>query len=175
MKKLSLFFAFCIFAATFIVMAISSISCDKQCHNKLKGKDIPSLSDTGYNTCNAIFYNYSLVTESAKEAEHYNGQNVKVCGWFMQSNSVCLVALTDNPNFAGEDDMVSDGTYEIIYCNFSNQPTLFPNADSVDLTKRCYVTGTLQMVDLPAGEGRKASPCQSYIPQINVTDLYYEE
>ncbi len=175
MKKLSLFFAFCIFAATFIVMAISSISCDKQCHNKLKGKDIPSLSDTGYNTCNAIFYNYSLVTESSKEAEHYNGQNVKVCGWFMQSNSVCLVALTDNPNFAGEDDMVSDGTYEIIYCNFSNQPTLFPNADSVDLTKRCYVTGTLQMVDLPAGEGRKASPCQSYIPQINVTDLYYEE
>ncbi len=69
--------------AIIVVMAISSISCDKQCHNKLKGKDIPSLSDTGYNTCNAIFYNYSLVTESAKEAEHYNGQNVKVCGWFM--------------------------------------------------------------------------------------------
>ena len=175
MKKLSLFFAFCIFAATFIVMAISSISCDKQCHNKLKGKDIPSLSDTGYNTCNAIFYNYSLVTESAKEAEHYNGQNVKVCGWFMQPNSVCLVALTDNPNWAAEDYTDYDGTYETIYCDFSCNPTLFPNADSVDLTKKCYVTGTLQMVDLPAGEGRKESPCQSYIPQINVTDLYYEE
>ena len=152
MKKVSLLFALCIFAATFIVIAISSISCDKQCHNKWKDKDIPSLSDTGYNTCNAIFYNYSLVTESANEAEHYNGQNVKVCGWFMQPNSVCLVALTD-----------------------SNLPTLFPNVDSVDLTKKCYVTGTLQMVDLPTGEGRKTSPCQSYMPQINVTDLYYEE
>jgi hypothetical protein len=158
-----------------IVMVIPLISCHKQCHNRWENTEMPTLSDTGYNTCNAIFYNYSLVTESANEAELYNGQIVKVCGWFMHSNSVYRIAITDNPNFAGEDDIVYDETYKTIYCNFSNNPMLFPNVDSVDLTKKCYVTGTLQMVDLPTGEGRKTSPCQSYMPQINVTDLYYEE
>lgn len=158
-----------------IVIAISFISCDKPCHNKWKDKDIPSLSDTGYNTCNVIFYNYSLVTESASEVEHYNGQTVKVCGWFMRPNSIGSAAITDNPDCAGKDYLDYDGTYETIYCDFSNQPALFPNADSVDLTKKCYVTGTLQMVDLPTGEGRKTSHCQSYIPRINVTDLYYEK
>ena len=158
-----------------IVIIISAISCDKQCHNKWKDTDIPALSDTGYNTCNAIFYNYSLVTESANEAEHYNGQNVKVCGWFMQPNSVCLVALTDNPNYAGEDYMDDDGAYETIYCDFSHNPALFPNADNVDLTKKCYVIGTILMVDLPTGEGRKSSHCQVYTPHIIVADLYYEE
>ena len=162
-----------------IVIAIFSISCHKQCYNKLKNTDIPTLSDTGYNTCNAIFYNYSLVTESANETEHYDGQNVKICGWFMHPNGICHVALTDNPNWAGKDyinyDMDYDGTYETIYCNFSYQPTLFPNADSVDLTKKCYVIGKLHMIQLPTGEGRNISQCLFYDPEINVTDLYFEE
>ena len=173
MKKFSFIISVMLFAC------FSLLSCDKQCHNRWKDKDIPSLSDTSYNTCNAIFYNYSLLTESANEAEHYNGQTVKVSGWFMRPNSIGCAAITDNPDCAGKDYMDYDGTYETIYCNFLNQMTLFPNADSVDLTKRCYVTGTLQMVNLPVGEvmggGRKTSHCQSYIPRINVTDLYYEE
>ena len=152
-----------------LLLILMFVACDKQCHHKWADSEIPPLSDTGYNSCKAVVYNYSFVTESVNKIENFIVPKVKVCGWLMRSDDIYLVGLTDNPSFAGADYLFDNDT-EILYCNFGDEPTLFPNMDSIDITKKCYVTGELHLENLPT-----MSECQQFIPKIYVKDLYFEE
>ena len=75
-----------------LMIAIFFVSCEKQCHNKWKDKDIPPLSETGYNTCKAIKYNYSF----------FEGPGPRCDGAASEKPLLLCVGRTDERNPLGD-------------------------------------------------------------------------
>ena len=133
--------------------------------------DRPALSDTGYNTCKAILYNFSAYDkkdgESVMQAE---AKPIKVCGYIhtrTNPDQISLtladepVALNPNPNIQLNMDRL--GIPDSIMATIA-----------IDATKKFYITGYLGFEEHPY-HGTNFNNCRKWIPYIaNTIDYHFE-
>ena len=165
MKKLSLFFAFCIFAATFVVCAILLESCEKKNCQGLVHANPPVLSDTGYNTCEAIYYNYNMYMghgEGQEMIEQMYLSEIKAYGYihtyvYPERNYYTLADIPQQSEERPEIELQIDHLWVL-------------DPIEIDDTKKYYVTGIMGFTY----HGHNES-CMTFIPKILRIDSCYHE
>lgn len=104
------------------------------CQQPFTPEEIPELTADGYNTCEAIYKNYTYLI-CGSEANYpywsHEGDTIKVCGYIYKGwNGNHLVPLFDSPdNQIGQHYLYIDmaGTF----------------SDDFDISRKCYVKGML--------------------------------
>ena len=150
-----------------LMIAIFFVSCEKQCHYKWKDKDIPPLSETGYNTCKAIKYNYSFFQgQDNKIMNQLYRDTIRVCGWFdKRSWENGEWFLTDDPEYAVQSigNQLPEISVRLDYYS-----GYIP--DTVDISRQCYVTGLLSFDSFPTNGGS----CTHVYPVIVEYTYFFE-
>ncbi|MBR3578109.1 MAG: hypothetical protein IKN98_04955 [Bacteroidales bacterium] len=169
MKKTSLFFKLCICSATLVVGAILLVSCHKKNCQGLVYENPPVLSDTGYNTCKAIYYNFYMyegIGEGHEVVYQVEGSRLKVYGYIYtyRNPEGNYYALADSPQQSDEHpdiELKIDGKG-------------FFDTIEVDRTKKYYVTGTMGFNYHPY-HGDDFGACMTFSPTISSIHEYNME
>ncbi|MBP5649807.1 MAG: hypothetical protein J6X01_01875 [Bacteroidales bacterium] len=169
MKKTSLLLALCISAATFVICVILLESCKKKECYGLVHANPPALSDTGYNSCEAIYYNYNMYMghgEGQEMIEQMYFSKIKVYGYIYtyRNPEGNYYALADNPQQSDEHPEIG---LEI------NGKGFFDSIE-IDATKKYYVTGIMGFIEHPY-HGDNFGACLTFIPKILRIDSCYHE
>ncbi len=127
----------------------------------------PALSNTGYNSCQSIIYNYSTYqgyevgVERAKQTEF---DTIKVCGYFLVHIDPDRTWYTFSDAKLSESS--SENTLDIFYCQGLDSTEIFTE-------KKYYLTAVLSYRYKSHGDNEGA--CAKFIPQIGkIVDYYYE-
>ena len=158
-----------IISITMLVIGILTlIGCnEKSCNpRQFSPKETPALVD-GYNTCEAIVKNFSYNRcqgENELLYKSHEGDTIRICGYIYEywdgGNDFLLF---DNPD---------NGTNHRYGVSIS-----YRLPDSVDISKRCFITGRLgfNLLTLGGGYLEPWQPWGSMAPVINnVQDIYFE-
>lgn len=139
----------------------------KSCNPRpFRPKEIPALVD-GYNTCEAIVKNFSYNRCQGEDEllyESHEGDTIRICGYVYEYwDGSDDFLLFDNPD---------NGTNHQYGVNIS-----FRLPDDVDISKKCFITGSLgfNLLVLGGGYPEPWQPWGSMAPVIvNVQDIYFE-
>lgn len=107
--------------------------------------DAPTLNANGFNTCIAVMGKYTYPVKKMKYYPYWSdeGDTIKVCGWIEHSNGNPIKASDSlDLMFSMSDDSITalDSSYHGAGLPFECAVCLM---DSIDLEKKCYITGTL--------------------------------
>ena len=156
----------------FIILLVSAIlleSCKKKNCQGLVHANPPVLSDTGYNTCEAIYYNYNVYMghgEGHEMACQMEGSELKVYAYIYtyRNPEGNYYALADSPQ---QSDKHPD-----IELTIEGKGCL--DTIAVDRTKKYYVTGNMGFIEHPYRANDFGS-CLTFIPEIlHIDSCYYK-
>ena len=159
--------SFCFTIVLCCVLMVLLGGCSKKhCYEPLY-ENPPVLSDTGYNTCEAVVYNFRTYSgEGAERLQMLDHKDtIKVCGYITMCTNKraidCSYSLVDNP-------IVSDNQLdmEIPLCCWA-----LP--DSVDVSSKCYMTGLIAF-DIYRKKIDAMSPCDIIFPKIFPIEYHFE-
>lgn len=169
MKKTFLLLTFCIFAATFVVCATLLESCrKKQCYEPMYDNP-PALSDTGYNTCKTIVYNFRTYSGDGRERlismDHRD--TIKVFGYVTNCTNRyalnCQYSLVDEPIVSGAQSNIE----------LPLEYWTIPDSIDLDFAKICYVTGCIAFEE-ERKNFMKPNPCDIFFPKIHPIEYHFE-
>lgn len=152
-----------------LVGAVLLESCKKKNCQGLVYDNPPMLSDTGYNTCEAIYYNYYMYLghgEGQAMIEQMYYSKIKAHGYIYtyRNPEGNYYALADSPQQCDEHPGV-----ELKIDGMGCFDTI-----AVDRTKKYYITGTMGFIEHPY-RGNDFGACLTFIPEILRIDSCYHE
>ena len=133
----------CIFIAIFAMFFFMGCGKTEGCKQPFSQDEIPELQLEGYNTCEAIYKNYTyLVCDGLLESHPYwehEGDTIKVCGYLYErwGEDRSLLPLVDYSN---------DNEFCIYVVLDNESEGCLPN--NIDKSKKIYVTGQLHFYPL---------------------------
>ena len=138
----------------YIVSALFFLNgCDNSCDQPFDQNDKPEISVESYNTCNTILGNYFYMFHDVREFPYNDkiGDTLKVCGWVKNEGNPTPnhLWISDDPLDTSINHTTSQ--YHILLTGLDSLPSDF------NISKKCYVTGTLWFTDFGVfhgGEGR---------------------
>lgn len=157
------------------LIVFSLISCKKkECHG-LVHKNPPALSDTGYNTCEAIYYNFYTY---AGDGEGYDlvcqmaYSPIKAYGYIhvYRRPDRNYYSLCDEPMLSNYE--YPENEYPEIELMIDNVGTL--SSFDIDYTKKYHITGYLGFNEHPY-HANNFGACMTFIPKILYIDSCYLE
>ncbi len=163
MKKIS------VISIILLVCTILFGACKKKECQGLVHDNPPMLSDTGYNTCEAIYYNYYMYQGTGEGSEMVSQMvhsRIKACGYIhtYADWDRSYYSLADTPQHSDEHPEVE---LEIGY--------LLPlDTIEIDGTKKYYVTGALDFAQHPY-HGNDFGPCMTFYPTFMYIDSCYHK
>lgn len=133
-----------------LVMALALFvlsGCHKNsgCQQPFTPEEIPELNADGYNTCEAIYKNYTYLI-CGSEANYpywsHKGDTISVCGYLAErwNGDLNLLPLYDRS------DNLDHHKYGI-YVSLDDEE-IEMLIDNIDFTRKCYVTGRLMFYSL---------------------------
>lgn len=143
-----------------LLLILMFVACDKQCHHKWADSEIPPLSDTGYNSCKAVVYNYTLFEHEEQDRilELDCQQIVKACGW-----------IKGDPHHYGYCSLADDSTSSEPEISIPLYAWGLPDSVDFDATKKCYIIGRLTF-----GLTEWKKSCIETVPRICPFEFYFE-
>lgn len=127
----------------------------------------PALSTTGYNTCQAIVYNYSAyngaIDESFFQAER---ETIKICGYLHPHVD------PDRTWYTLADEPMSLNPNPEIKLNLSDLS--ISDSTIIDVSKKCYITCYPGFEDHPY-HGNNYGVCLKWTPYVAVIVDYFFE
>ena len=160
---------YCIVLSLFFLWGILLESCSKkQCYEPLYDNP-PALSDTGYNTCEAIIYNFR--TYSGDGVERFlsmdHRDTIKVFGYVTKCTNHyalnCQYSLVDDPIVS---DVQPDIELPIEYWTL-------PDSIDIDLARTCYVIGCIAFEEERTNYNNW-NPCDIFFPKIHPIEYHFE-
>jgi hypothetical protein len=119
--------------------------CD--CIQRHNQDNFPYLSDNQYYNWEDLVARYEYYVKQYFEYPYYHdeGKTFKVCGWVRHYNDEVMMLSSDSmyAAFGISADSVAAFSSQNLYsalCHLEVQPSLL---DSVDMDRKCYITGTL--------------------------------
>ncbi len=119
--------------------------CD--CIQRYNQDNLPYLSESQYNNWEDVVAHYAYNVKSYAEYPYYQheGKTFKVCGWVRHYNDEVMEVASDGmcAAFDMSADSVTAFSSPYLYsslCHLEVQPSLL---ESVDMDRKCYITGTL--------------------------------
>ena len=145
-------------------MLILFLGCEKTCLLK-KPKNLKSVDWENYNDAYTLYWKFM---KQCSEISKFEKKVIKIAGWkkWSSKNSNGFY-LCDDPKYCDSIFHSNPPVTINIVCLFSIQPLL----DSCDLTKKCFITGTLMFNRLKMGMCCRAEP-EVLVTDIN--DIYFE-
>ena len=154
-----------------IVLSITGFSCNKKCGVN-KPRNIKPIDWENCNDVHTVMWNYTGDCSDFTLGE--TGQTIKMYGWIFGPMDVSphgFTMLSDSllvEAYTRECAMVSVWFYSE---NPEEYERLKAKFDTSDLTKKCHVTGSLVIIDLPTNDCCSTAPS---ITIMNADDVYFE-
>jgi len=152
-------------------------NCNKNCKIK-RPKDVKPIDWENYNSVYDVMWNYADYNVSSDM-----GKTIKVCGWVFQGSHGLPVNPLDFNLIDKEKNIFNSNPWENgrgIYVRIGsyyrdNYETLIDSLkikfDMADITKKCYITGTLSYFTTNDGCGEHINP---EIRIDNANDIYFK-
>lgn len=150
-----------------LVGAVLLESCSKKhCYEPMYDNP-PALSETGYNTCKAIVYNFSTYNGTADESFFLSERDtIKICGYLHPHVD------PDRTWYTLADEPMSLNPNPKIKLNVSDLG--ISDSTIIDVSKKCYITGRLGFEEHPY-HSNNYGPCLKWIPYVAITiDCFFE-
>ena len=127
-------------------------------------KDVKPIDWENYNDVYTVYWNcYSSTCK--KNKSEYDGKTIKISGWRVWSRDA--FTLGDDAKCA--EIFFVPSPRAVVYINF-NFPEAYAFLDTCDLTKKCFIKGTIRLKF-----GQK-SKCRVFpvIEVMDINDIYFE-
>ena len=151
------------------LILFSLISCKKkECHG-LVHKNPPALSDTGYNTCAAIYYNFYTYAGDGEGHDlvcQMAYSPIKAYGYILPYRR------PDHPYYSLSDSPMFNDKYPEIELMIDNVGTL--SSVDIDYTKKYHIIGYLGFIEHPY-HANDFGACLTLSPKILYIDSCYLE
>lgn len=163
-RKISLLQILCI-----TVILLSSAACDKFCGMK-PPKDVKPIDWDNYNDVHTVFWNYYTLCSETKEKDR--GKEIMVSGWISQGAYKSALFFVEDVSKTNDNNNtpLAMGNIPIVSIDLELQNKL----DTSDITKKCYVKGTLDFDCLYVMSRVCESKSRPKINVLNADDIYFK-
>ena len=127
-------------------------------------KDVKPIDWENYNDVYTVYWN--CYSSCKKIKSEYKGERIKISGWKIQSRDG--FALGDDAKCA--ENLFVSSPFEVVYIDLCFSDA-YAFLDTCDLTKKCFITGILRLVE---DESRSHCFVRPVVEVTHISYIYFE-